>query len=108
MLRPSYILGKIIKIFICVKVAFSLLWRLAYFHFQDYIGKLAETLQSDESEDFILECVGILGNLTIPNLDYERLLTEYNLVDWIKSKLQPGQLKRIASKKKTECKQVVP
>ena len=32
----------------------------------------------------------MLGNLTIENLDYELLLREYNLIPWIKGKLQPG------------------
>lgn len=52
---------------------------------------MAETLKEEDNEDFLLECVGILGNLTIPELDYELLLREYNLVPWIKSKLQPGK-----------------
>ena len=38
----------------------------------------------------MLEVVGVLGNLTIPDLDYELLLTEYNLIPWINKKLQPG------------------
>ena len=58
---------------------------------QDYISDVANVLQREESEDFILECVGILGNLTITDLDYELLLTEYSLVPWIKSKIQPGE-----------------
>jgi len=38
----------------------------------------------------MLECVGTLANLTIPDLDYELLLSEYKLVPWIKQILQPG------------------
>ena len=45
----------------------------------------------EDSEEFMLEAVGILGNLTIPDLDYELLLREYDLVPWIKHKLQPGK-----------------
>ncbi len=58
---------------------------------QDYISNLAEALKTEESEDFLLECVGILGNLTISDLDYELLLREFDLVPWIKTKLQPGE-----------------
>ncbi|KAL5012631.1 hypothetical protein ScPMuIL_011182 [Solemya velum] len=58
--------------------------------FIDYISDLAEALLQHENEEFSLECLGILGNLTIPDLDYELILKEYNLVPWIKSKLQPG------------------
>ena len=60
------------------------------FYWQDYISDLAKVLQLGESEEFVLECVGILGNLTIPDLDYELLLTEYSLVPWIQHKIQPG------------------
>ncbi|ELU10175.1 hypothetical protein CAPTEDRAFT_219515 [Capitella teleta] len=58
--------------------------------FIDYISDLANAIKTEESEDFKLECVGILGNLTIPDLDYELLLKEYDLVPWIKHKLMPG------------------
>jgi hypothetical protein len=62
-----------------------------YFYLaQDYISDLANAIKTEESEDFKLECVGILGNLTIPDLDYELLLKEYDLVPWIKQKLMPG------------------
>ena len=45
---------------------------------------------NEEHEEFSLECLGILGNLTIPDLDYELLLREYDLISWIKDKIQPG------------------
>ena len=38
----------------------------------------------------MVECVGILGNLTIPDLDFERLLKEYDLLPWMKNKLKQG------------------
>lgn len=44
----------------------------------------------NNEEDFILECVGILANLTISDLDYELLLKEYDLIPWIHNKLKPG------------------
>jgi len=50
----------------------------------------------NNEEDFILECVGILANLTISDLDYELLLTEYDLVPWINNKLKPGMFTRMA------------
>ena len=34
--------------------------------------------------------MGILGNLTIPDLDFERLLKEYDLLPWMKKKLKQG------------------
>ena len=57
---------------------------------QDYISDLAECMLRSDDEDFGLECLGVMGNLTIPDLDYELILREYELVPWIKQKLQPG------------------
>eukprot|EP00095_Tigriopus_kingsejongensis_P012143 maker-scaffold954_size76946-snap-gene-0.19 protein:Tk12143 transcript:maker-scaffold954_size76946-snap-gene-0.19-mRNA-1 annotation:"kinesin-associated protein 3-like" len=59
--------------------------------FIEFIGDIADAVQRASSEEFRVECVGILGNLTISDLDYERMLTEYNLVPWMKTKLVPGR-----------------
>lgn len=58
--------------------------------FIDYIGDLVEAMMQKDNEEYALECLGIMGNLTIPELNYELILKEYNLVPWIKNKLQPG------------------
>lgn len=44
------------------------------------------------SDDFTLECVGVLANLVLPELDYSTLLQQYNLVPWIISHLMPGKV----------------
>ena len=46
----------------------------------------------EKDEEFLLECVGTLANLTISDLDYELLLNEFKLVPWIKQILQPGSV----------------
>ena len=46
----------------------------------------------EEEEEFMLEAVGTLANLTISDLDYELLLNEFKLVPWIKGILQPGMV----------------
>nr|XP_042903737.1 kinesin-associated protein 3 isoform X1 [Parasteatoda tepidariorum]XP_042903739.1 kinesin-associated protein 3 isoform X3 [Parasteatoda tepidariorum]XP_042903740.1 kinesin-associated protein 3 isoform X1 [Parasteatoda tepidariorum] len=43
-----------------------------------------------KNDDFVLECVGIMGNLTIPELDYEMLLFQYDLLGFMKKKLSQG------------------
>ncbi|CAF0761376.1 unnamed protein product [Brachionus calyciflorus] len=58
--------------------------------FTDYVGLLGETIQKENNDEFLIEVVGTLGNLNISDIDYEMLLNEYKLVDWIKSMLQPG------------------
>lgn len=56
--------------------------------FIEFIGDVADAVQRADSEEFRVECLGVLGNLTIPDLDFERMLTEYDLVPWMKKKLQ--------------------
>jgi hypothetical protein len=48
-------------------------------------------LQAD-NDDFGVEALGILGNLTIPDLDYELIINEYELIPWIKKRLEPGKI----------------
>ena len=57
--------------------------------FIEFIGDIADAVHRAENDEFILECVGILGNLTLPDLDFTRLLTEFELVDWMKGRLLP-------------------
>lgn len=60
--------------------------------FQDYVGDLAAQISAEEEEEFVLECLGTLANLTIPDLDWELVLKEYNLVPFLKDRLKPGDL----------------
>lgn len=55
------------------------------------MSELCEVVSSGGSDEFTLECVGVLGNLSLPDLDYCQLLTKYQLIDWIKNSLQPGK-----------------
>lgn len=58
--------------------------------FVDYISDLAEAMLQADNDDFGVEALGILGNLTIPDLDYELIIKEYELIPWIKKRLEPG------------------
>ncbi|KAL4660150.1 kinesin-associated protein 3-like [Arapaima gigas] len=58
--------------------------------FIDYVGDLAAQIRPDEDEDFVIECLGTLANLIIPELDWELVLKEYNLVPFLKDHLKPG------------------
>uniref|UniRef100_A0A8C4ZXU2 Kinesin-associated protein 3b n=1 Tax=Gadus morhua TaxID=8049 RepID=A0A8C4ZXU2_GADMO len=58
--------------------------------FIDYVGDLAAQMAAEEEEEFVVECVGTLGNLTVPELDWELVLREYNLVPYLKDHLKPG------------------
>uniref|UniRef100_A0A673BUE5 Kinesin associated protein 3 n=1 Tax=Sphaeramia orbicularis TaxID=375764 RepID=A0A673BUE5_9TELE len=58
--------------------------------FIDYVGDLAAEIRAEEEEEWVLECLGTLANLTIPDLDWELVLKEYNLVPYLKDRLKPG------------------
>ena len=38
----------------------------------------------------LLFCSGILGNLNTPEVEYSMILKEYTMLDYIKSKIKPG------------------
>ena len=40
--------------------------------FIEFIGDVADAVHRAENDEFVLECVGILGNLTLPDLDYSK------------------------------------
>ena len=54
------------------------------------MGDLAAEIRAEEEEEWVLECLGTLANLTIPDLDWELVLKEYNLVPYLKDRLKPG------------------
>ncbi|XP_028283091.1 kinesin-associated protein 3-like [Parambassis ranga] len=58
--------------------------------FLDYVGDLAAEIRANGKEEWVLECLGTLANLTIPDLDWELVLKEYNLVPYLKDRLKPG------------------
>ncbi|XP_062411841.1 kinesin-associated protein 3a [Sardina pilchardus] len=58
--------------------------------FIDYVGDLAAQIGPEEDEEFVIECLGTLANLTIPDLDWELVLKEYNLVPYLTERLKPG------------------
>ncbi|KAM4548012.1 kinesin-associated protein 3a [Odontesthes bonariensis] len=58
--------------------------------FLDHVGDLAAQISDDEAEEFVIECLGTLANLTIPDLDWALVLKEYNLEPYLKERLKPG------------------
>jgi hypothetical protein len=57
--------------------------------FIEFIGDIADAVHRAENDEFVLECVGILGNLTLPDLDFTRLLKEFEMVNWMRGRLMP-------------------
>lgn len=61
-------------------------------NFIEFVGDFAMALTQSDSQDFILEIVGILGNLALPDLDYAQILQRCNLIPWIRNYLVPGKV----------------
>ncbi|XP_031627665.1 kinesin-associated protein 3 isoform X1 [Contarinia nasturtii] len=59
-------------------------------HFVDFVGDLAQMLTICEEQKFTIECLGILGNLSLPDLDYSAIIQNFDLIQWIKKVLTPG------------------
>ena len=73
----------------CCRLFSIMMWTLSSVC-QDYVGDLAAEIRAEEEEEWVLECLGTLANLTIPDLDWELVLKEYNLVPYLKDRLKPG------------------
>lgn len=50
----------------------------------------ATKVVSGDDECFIVECLGILGNLVLADLDYSMILHKHNMIPWIRNVLVPG------------------
>ncbi|XP_055711983.1 kinesin-associated protein 3 [Phlebotomus papatasi] len=61
-------------------------------HFVDFVGDLAKILTECDDEAFVVECLGIMGNLALPDLDYSQILHNFNLIQWIRQVLVPGKM----------------
>uniref|UniRef100_A0A2M4A7L9 Putative kinesin associated protein kap n=1 Tax=Anopheles triannulatus TaxID=58253 RepID=A0A2M4A7L9_9DIPT len=62
-------------------------------HFVDFVGDLAKILIECGDEEFTVECLGILGNLALADLDYSQLIHNFNLIPLIRNMLVPGKYK---------------
>ncbi|XP_066602275.1 kinesin-associated protein 3 isoform X2 [Prorops nasuta] len=59
--------------------------------FVEFVGDFAMALNQSDSQDFVLEIIGTLGNLELPDLDYCHILQRCNLLPWIRNYLVPGK-----------------
>ncbi|GLH01305.1 Uncharacterized protein GBIM_07474 [Gryllus bimaculatus] len=60
-------------------------------NFVEFVGDIAQAIVRCENEDFVVECVGVLGNMTIPDLDFSQIMQRFNMIPWITSVLVPGK-----------------
>lgn len=55
------------------------------------MGDIAKAVVDCPNEDFVVECVGVLGNMTLPDLDFCQLMQRFNLIPWVQNILVPGK-----------------
>lgn len=61
---------------------------LVFFFFQDFLVDLGHVITTCQEDEFIVEVLGILGNISLPDLDYNRVLTQLNLLPSLMDKLK--------------------
>lgn len=59
--------------------------------FVEFVGDFAMALNQSDSQDFVLEVIGVLGNLELSDLDYSQILHRCDLIPWIRNNLVPGK-----------------
>lgn len=61
---------------------------LNYFHpVQEFVGDLAKAIVESRNEDFVLECLGVLSNLYLPDLDWAEVFRHFDMIAWVQKKI---------------------
>ena len=55
---------------------------------QDFLVDLGQVITMCQEDEFIVEVLGIFGNISLPDLDYNRVLTQLNLLPSLMDKLK--------------------
>ena len=51
---------------------------------KEFVGDLAKAITESKKEEFVLECVGVLSNLHIPDLDWAEIFKHFDMINWVK------------------------
>ena len=57
--------------------------------FVPYVPELVELLKADVTSNVLVEVLGTLGNLSIPEVDFEALVTEHGLIEFLAAAIRP-------------------
>ena len=55
---------------------------------QPFLSDLGQLLKESSDEELCVEALGILANLNLPDIDFERVVTQLNLLPFVLSKLK--------------------
>ncbi|CAH1183421.1 unnamed protein product [Phaedon cochleariae] len=53
--------------------------------FIEFVGDIAKAVVESRDEDFIRECIGILSNIYLPDLDWAEIFKHFDMVKWVKN-----------------------
>ncbi|XP_022902921.2 kinesin-associated protein 3 [Onthophagus taurus] len=53
--------------------------------FIEFVGDLAKAAVESKKDEFILESLGVLSNLHLPDLDWAEIFKHFDMVDWVKN-----------------------
>lgn len=53
--------------------------------FIEFVGDIAKAIVKSKNLDFVTECIGILSNLHLPDLDWAEIFKHFGMADWIKN-----------------------
>lgn len=56
------------------------------------MGDLAKAAVESKKPEFVIECVGVLSNLHLPDLDWAEIFKHFDMIDWIKNILTSNQM----------------
>lgn len=78
--RTSFIVS--IYVFILNKIIYYL-----FCFAQEFVGDLAKAVVESRNEDFVLECLGVLSNLYLPDLDWAEVFKHFDMISWVQKKI---------------------
>ncbi|XP_044268197.1 kinesin-associated protein 3 [Tribolium madens] len=52
-------------------------------NFVEFVGDIAKAVVESKEDDFVVECVGILSNLSLPELDWAEIFKHFDMLKWI-------------------------
>lgn len=56
--------------------------------FIEFVGDLAKATMESKKEDFILECLGVLANLHLADLDWAEIFKHFDMIQWFNTVLR--------------------
>lgn len=60
-------------------------------YFLEFVGEVAESIVDNKSMDFSIECIGIIGNLNLPDIDFLQIFKRLNIIPWIRKSLNSDE-----------------